>query len=141
MYFIVHSAGTRAPGSGNIPTDPTNLEDEDDKGGLSAGAIVGIVLGSIAVIIVLAFIFVKCSRESTPKTVATLAPAPAVEYNALPPTTYPPECAYRPEPGFPVHSASVNIPPPPVMIRQCHLFLPLLHRPKNVLRGVCVSFY
>ena len=113
MYLIVYSAGTRAPGSGNIPTNPTNPEDDDDKGGLSAGAIVGIVLGSIAVIIVLAFIFVKCSRESTPKTVAALAPAPAVEYNALPPTTRLPECPYRPEPGFPVHNASVNIPPPP----------------------------
>ena len=113
MYLIVYSAGTRAPGSGNIPTNPTNPEDDDDKGGLSAGAIVGIVLWSLAAVIVLAFIFVKCNRESTPKTVAALAPAPAVEYNALPPTTHPPECAYRPEPGFPVHSASVNIPPPP----------------------------
>ena len=111
MYFIVHSAGTRAPGSGNIPTNPTNPEDDDDKGGLSAGVIVGIVLWSLAAVIVLAFIaFVKCNRE---KTVAALAPAPAVEYNALPPTTHPPECAYRPEPGFPVHNASVNIPSPP----------------------------
>ena len=110
MYFIVHSAGTRAPGSGNIPTNPTNPEDDDDKGGLSAGVIVGIVLWSLAAVIVLAFIFVKCNRE---KTVAALAPAPAVEYNALPPTTRLPECPYRPEPGFPVHNASVNIPSPP----------------------------
>ena len=107
MYFIVHSAGTRAPGSGNIPTNPTNPEDDDDKGGLSAGAIVGIVLWSLAAVIVLAFIFVKCNRESTPKTVAALAPAPAVEYNAPPPTTHPPECAYRPEPIFPVHSSQL----------------------------------
>ena len=110
MYFIVHSAGTRAPGSGNIPTNPTNPEDDDDKGGLSAGVIVGIVLWSLAAVIVLAFIFVKCNRE---KTVAALAPAPAVEYNALPPTTRLPECPYRPEPGFPVHNASVNILSPP----------------------------
>ena len=110
MYFIVHSAGTRAPGSGNIPTNPTNPEDDDDKGGLSAGVIVDIVLWSLAALIVLAFIFVKCNRE---KTVAALAPAPAVEYNALPPITRLPECPYRPEPGFPVHNASVNIPSPP----------------------------
>ena len=110
MYFIVHSAGTRAPGSGNIPTNPTNPEDDDDKGGLSAGVIVGIVLWSLAAVIVLAFIFVKCNRG---KTVAALAPAPAVEYNALPPITRLPECPYRPEPGFPVHNASVNIPSPP----------------------------
>ena len=64
MYLIVYSAGTRAPGSGNIPTNPTKPEDDDDKGGLSAGAIVGafIVVGLIAVIIIIiiiSFIFVK----------------------------------------------------------------------------------
>ena len=93
-----YSIGTRAPGSGNIPTNPTKPEDDDDEGGLSAGAIVGIVLGSIAVIIGLTLIFVKCNREHFPKC------------NAPPPITRPP---YPPEFDFPVHSASVNIPPPP----------------------------
>ena len=113
MYFIVHSAGTRAPGSGNIPTNPTNPEDDDDKGGLSAGAIVGIVLGPIAVIIVLTFIFVKCNRKYFPKPITFSAPAPAVERNALPCITRPPGYPYRPKFGFPENSASVNIPPPP----------------------------
>ena len=112
MYFIVHSAGTRAPGSGNIPTNPTNPEDDDDKGGLSAGAIVGIVLGPIAVIIVLTLIFVKCNREYFPKPITFLAPAPAVERDALPCITRPPGYPYRPKFGFPENSASVNIPPP-----------------------------
>ena len=61
MYLIVYFAGTRAPGSGNIPTSPTNPEDDDDKGGLSAGGIVVIVLVPIAVVIVLIFIFVSCA--------------------------------------------------------------------------------
>ena len=113
MYLIVYSAGTRAPGSVNIPTNPTNPEDDDDKGGLSAGAIVGIVLGPIAVIIVLTFIFVNCNRKYFPKPITFLAPAPAVERNALPCITRPPGYPYRPKFGFPENSASVNIPPPP----------------------------
>ena len=113
MYLIVYSAGTRAPGSGNIPTNPTNPEDDDDKGGLSAGAIVGIVLGPIAVIIVLTFIFVKCNRKYFPKPITFLAPAPAMERNALPCITRPPGYPYRSKFGFPENSASVNIPPPP----------------------------
>ena len=113
MYLIVYFAGTRAPGSGNILTNPANPEDEDDKGGLSAGAIVGIVLGPIAVIIVLTFIFVKCNRKYFPKPITFFAPAPAVERNALPCITRPPGYPYRPKFGFPENSASVNIPPPP----------------------------
>ena len=109
-----YSVGTRAPGSGNIPTNPTNPEDDDDKGGLSAGAIVGIVLGLITVIIVIiitTFIFVK-DRERFSRPITFLAPAPAVERNALPCITRPPGYPYRPKFGFPENSASVNIPPP-----------------------------
>ncbi|XP_078384872.1 VWFA and cache domain-containing protein 1-like [Oculina patagonica] len=56
--------GTRAPGSSGIPTDDEDDGDNGDgKGGLSGGAIAGIVLGSIAYLIV-AFVFVICQKKS-----------------------------------------------------------------------------
>ena len=114
MWCVADSVGTRAPGSSVIPNNTTNPQD-DDKGGLSAGAIVGIVLGSLAAVVVMTVISFKCSKRGrTPKTVACPAPAPTVEYNVPPPTTRPVEYPYRPrpEPGFPVHNTAVNIAPP-----------------------------
>ena len=78
----------RAPGSSNIPTNPTKPEDDDDKGGLSAGAIVGIVLGLIAVIVVIiiiTFIFVK-NRERFSRPITF----------SMPCITRPPGYPYRP---------------------------------------------
>ena len=49
----LNSSGTRAPGTGHIPTGTDDYDDDDDKGGLSGGAIANIVLGSKAVLIIL----------------------------------------------------------------------------------------
>ena len=46
--YYFNCTGTRAPGSAEIPTDTDDPNDEaDDNGGLSTGAIVGIVFGSL----------------------------------------------------------------------------------------------
>ncbi|KAL9960923.1 hypothetical protein ACROYT_G034431 [Oculina patagonica] len=105
--------GTRAPGSKGIPNDDDDDDDDDDgKGGISVGAIAGIVLGSIAVIIVAVIIVVKCNkRQRVPKNRTVnqpvAAPAPTVSYNA-PSPAYPP---YGPEPGLSMHATSIAMPP------------------------------
>ena len=79
---------------------------------MSGGAIAGIVIGVIAAIIVAVIIVVKCSKkERVPKNepVRPVAVPPAVvSYNA-PTPAYPP---YGPEPGVPVHSTRIHMPPP-----------------------------
>ena len=49
---LFNSPGTRAPGSGHIPTDTDDDDNDDDKGVMSGGAINGIVLVEIAVLII-----------------------------------------------------------------------------------------
>ena len=46
--YYFRSTGTRAPGSAKIPTNTDDIDPDDDAdGGLSIGAIVGIVWGSL----------------------------------------------------------------------------------------------
>jgi len=107
-------SGTRAPGSSDAPKDPNDDDNDNDKGGMSAGAIGGIVIGIVIAIfvVVVAVIVVKRSkRNRIPKSqpVQPVAAPPAVvSYNA-PTPAYPP---YGPEPGVPVHSTRIDMPPP-----------------------------
>ena len=110
-YFLSIFSGTRAPGSSDAPEDPGDDDDEDGKSGLSGGAIAGIVIGVIAAIMVAVIIVVKCSnRGRVPKNQpvqAVVAPPAVVSYSA-PTPPYPP---YGPEPGVPVHSTRIDLPP------------------------------
>jgi len=106
------SSGTRAPGSSDAPKDPDDDDDDDNKGGLSGGAIAGIVIGVIAAIIVAVIIVVKCcNRDRVPKNqpVQPVTAPPAVVSYSAPTPAYPP---YGPEPGVPVHSTRIDMPPP-----------------------------
>ena len=95
LYF----SGTKAPGSGNIPqnTDDEN-ETSVDKGGLSGGAIAGIVIGVLAVIAVIIVIIIVVVIYRKKKRVPEV-----------------PERNLRPEPrssGVAMHSLKIDMPPP-----------------------------
>ena len=110
------SSGTRAPGSSDGPNDPDNDHDDNvyhyNNGGMSVGAIAGIVIGVIPAIAVVVIIVVKCSnRERVPMN-QPVQPVPAppavVSYNE-PTPAYP---RYGPMPRVPVHSLRIDVEPP-----------------------------
>ena len=117
--MLFKSLGTRAPGSGNIPTDADDGDDKDsDKGGLSGGAIAGIVIGVIAFIIIAVLIAVKCQAKhkvSKASHQADVQPVPApppgtVSYN--PPPRHPYAAPYPPEPGIAMQPNNFGTAPP-----------------------------
>ena len=108
------SAGTRAPGSSDSPTeadDPDeDVDNNDDKGGLSNGAILGIVLGTIAVIaFAVIYIVSKYKIKKTTSNNQPVAPLAPVTVTNAPPTSY---FAHGRESGIPIHATRIEMPPP-----------------------------
>ena len=114
---MLKSSGTKAPGSGAIPSNADDDDDKDgDKDGLSGGAIAGIVIGVIVALIVVVVIAVKCCNKGRePKTnppVVQPVPAPPPSFTAYNPPPQGYTAPYGPEPGMAMHPTSIDMAPP-----------------------------